>query len=352
MKMTKKTLYIVLIAIVLLAGLLFLTQPRTQLPFNNSIQTRSTNQDGSVVAKQADKAITLKSSQVEVIKAEHGSAPKNLPQLPTVERGQSDRWRLLKSSPSLESSILGLTNDSDVEAVMFSLHLKLLCNKSVFFTDKDPTLAIYNPTGESYRDFLRKLNKESDKGLTEESISKAIALKDEFARRCGQAINSGFASSETKAAIQKSRDAKGALISSPINSKSFEGEGAAARLSALDIVLRDRDLAPIWLAQRFPIFQDFAERAGYFEGMKYSEQQALGWTVICNIGGDCNDNGITRLDACLTSQLCAGSSVAEAVASAIGADKVGTVAARANKLALDLAASGAGFFKPLPKSTK
>lgn len=352
MKMTMKTLYIALIAIVALAGLLFLIQPATRLPAYNSTQTQSTKRDDSVVAKQADTAIASKGIQVEAIKAEHSSAPTNLPQLPTVERGRSDRWRLVKSSTSLESSVLGLTNDSDVEAVMFSLHLKLLCNKSVFFTDKDPTVAIYNPTGESYRDFLRRLNKESNKGLTEESISKAVALKDEFARRCGQATNSGFASSETKAAIQKSRAAGGALILSPINSKSFEGEGATARLSALDTVLRDRDLAPIWLAQRFSIFQDFADKAGYFEGMTYSEQQALGWTVICNFGGDCNDNGITRLDACLTSQLCAGSSVAEAVASSIGADKVGTVAARANKLALDLAASGANFFKSIPKSTK
>jgi len=352
MKMTNKTPYIVLIAIVVLAGLLFLTRPQTQLPIHNSIQTRFTNRDDSVVAKQGDTAIALKGIPVEAIKAAHGSAAMNLPQLPTMERSRSDRWRLLKSSSSLESSILNLTNDSDIEAVMFSLHLKLLCNKSVFFTDKDPTLAIYNPTGESYRDFLHKLNKESDKGLTEESISKAIALKDEFARRCGQAINPGFASSETKAAIQKSRGAEGALISSPVNSKSFEGEGAAARLSALDVVLRDRDLAPIWLAQRFDIFQAFAEKAGYFEGMKYSEQQALGWTVICNFGGDCNDNGITRLDACLTSQLCAGNSVAESVAGAIGADRVAIVAARANKLALDLAASGANFFKPLPKATK
>ncbi len=349
MKMIKKTLCIALIAIVVLAGLLFLTQPQTQLPFHNSIQTRSTNQDDSVAAKQADTVITLKGSQVEAIKAERGSASMNLLPSTAAGQGRSDRWRLVKSSLSLEPSILGLTNDSDVEAVMFSLHLKLLCNKAIFFTDKDPTAATYNPAGESYRDFLRKLNKESSKGLTEESISKAIALKDEFARRCGGATNSGFASSETKAAIQKSRDANGALISSPINSKSFDGEGAAARLSALDIVLRDRDLAPIWLAQRFHIFQDFAEKAGYFEGMKYSEQQALGWTVICNFGGDCNDNGIVRLDACLTSQLCGGNSVAEAVADAVGQDKVPIIAARANRLGLDLAAAGSDFFKPRPK---
>jgi hypothetical protein len=343
-----KTHYIVLAVVVVLAGLLFLTQPAPQLLFQNPIQTPPTNRDGGV-AGQADTSVALKGGPVKSQKIEPGNAPTNFPPLSTAEQGRSDRWRLVKSSPSLESSILGLTNDSDVEAVMFSLHLKLLCNKAIFFTDKDPTAATYNPTGESYRDFLRKLNKESDKRLTEESISKTIALKDEFARRCGQAINSAFASSETKTAIQKSRASGGVLLSSPINSKSFEGEGAAPRLSALDTVLRDRDLAPIWLAQRFPIFQEFAEKARYFDGMNYSEQQAIGWTVICNLGGDCNDDGTTRLDACLTSQLCGGNSVAESVASAVGAEKVADVASRANRLALDLAAAGSDFFKPRSK---
>lgn len=349
--MIKKSLCVALLGLGILAGLLFVTRPSNWLPERNRTQDVPLNQATSaVIVKPAQ--VTAGDQFTESIQ----KTPSYLKEmtLKTLKpesqlQTRAERWRLAKNASSLDQSILSLATDADIEAPIFLAYLIGLCSKSVSFTAKDPLQSVINPTGMTYSDVLRSLNKAFDKGLAEETIAKAIALKEEFALRCGKAIDITFTGDALQNASQRSRAAGGVLISSPINSKSFEGEGAAARLSALDKVLRDRDLPPIWLAQRFPIFQEFAEKAGYFDGMNYSEQQAIGWTVICNLGGDCNDNGTTRLDACLTSQLCGGNSVAESVASAIGAEKVADVAARANRLALDLAAAGSDFFKPRSK---
>lgn len=353
-RMTKKARYIALLGFVILVGLLFATRPSSWTLERNRVQVSSATQ---LTDNSADKL----SQAIPVVQATE-SMHKELSDLNAASLGtakpeaqlqtRAERWRLAKTASSIDQSILSLVNDADVETPIFLAYLIGLCSKSVAFTTKDPFQSTINPTGMTYSDVLRAFNKEFNKGLTEETISKAVALKEEFALRCGKAIDMTFAGDAVRNAAQRSRAAGGALISSPTNFQAFENEGAASRMLALDKVLHDSSLAPIWLSQRLSLFKDAAENAGYFQGLSYQEELSVVWTVICNFGGDCNDNGTTRLDACLTSQLCAGNSVAESVTSAVGVDKVGNIASTANKLALDLSANGADFFKRRVKFTK
>jgi hypothetical protein len=352
-KSVTRTRAVALLALLILAGLVYITQPGSWLFGRNSTQDLPGIQATETTSpKAAQSSVDQPPESLRKTKSDLNAAASWTLKPEVQLQTRAERWRLAKSAPLLDQSVLSLVNDADIETPMFLAYLTGLCGKSVSFTAKDPLQSVINPTGMTYSDVLRSFNKTFSRQLTEETISKAVALKEEFALRCGKAIDMTFAGDGIRNAAQKSRAAGGALILSPTNSLSFESEGAAARITALDKVLHDSSLASIWLSQRFSLFKDAAESAGYFQGLNYQEELSVAWTVICNFGGDCNDNGITRVDACLTSHLCAGSSVAESVAGAIGADRVAIVAARANKLALDLAASGANFFKPLPKATK
>lgn len=341
--MTKKAKYFVLGVFVVLVGLFFLSQSGHWLTASDSTRPTSTTQQRdnvSNLALRSEPAIAISQSNLRSELNESAIKGMATGALMSEMVRRKESWRRMENAHSLEQSISALLNDSDIESPMFALHLKLICGNATFFTSKD------NPAKITYQEYLRGMNT----GLTEEGIAKANALQEAFASRCGRAGETLFLSDEMRAAIQKSKSEGGALALSFSSASSLDGIKTAGQLAALTKVLRNPDLAPIWLTQKFFLFTETAKNAGYFEGLTIDEERAVGWTVICNFGADCSDGGATRFYACRQSYFCSGGSVAESIKNLLGEDKIIIVTARANKLALDLAAGGADFFKlPLKK---
>ena len=155
-----------------------------------------------------------------------------------------------------------------------------------------------------------------------------------------------FALSEFKEGIGKSRLQGSALALAPNSLKELEAGLTAQSYDALDRTLKDRDLAPVWLAKNFWEFRQLPAVKAFLSDLPSEAQHAVAWLAICNLGGGCEEGGLTRLDACLTSQLCAGGSVEESVAHVLGADNMPQLTARANQLGFSILANGAVFFIP------
>jgi hypothetical protein len=276
--------------------------------------------------------------------------------LPSVEDStRITRWRNAKSASSITSQIEQLLVDGDLESPRFAYSLFRLCERAndQKSSEQVPEEAVrirlkeYENgkshvapvTPEEWRMTLAIVNS----GLSKNTVVKKRALSDSFAARCGGSMSDELGLKLVNA-IEKSSKAGSALSNAPYGQLKSDSSFAA-----LEKVLRDPSLASVWLPIKRDFLDDAAKSAGYFEGLNNEDQKALVWMVICNFGSDCADDGITRLNACLSSHLCDGNSVAESVANAVGKDKVPIIAARANKLSLDIAAGGANFFRPRPK---
>jgi hypothetical protein len=350
--MTKKTIFIASSAIAILLGLIFLTPiGKTLVNYSDVRSAALFANDGktnNLSAKNSAGAFASVSPASRAVSTEELLSP-------TRHSKRSTSWRNAKSALSIDARIEELLNDGDLESPRFAYSLFLLCeqaneNKSSEQVTQD-ALRLRLSEYANGKPFIAPTTPEEmrmsraiiDSGLSKNTVAKKRALSDSFAARCGGSMSDELGLKLVNA-IENSVKAGSALSNAPYGD--LKGDSSFA---ALEKVIRDPDLASVWLPIKRDFLDNLAQRAGYFEGLNNDDQKALMWMVICNFGGDCADDGITRLDACLTSYLCDGNSVAEAVANAVGKDKVSIIAARANKLSLDLAASGAALFKPPPR---
>jgi hypothetical protein len=332
--MTKKIFFVLFLGIIILAGVLLLIPPGSGLiqshvvpiPGSASIPT-NTAVSGLSVAKGPAPQQTQSPTKTQT------NATNEMPVLMMATSDRAERWRQIKKATAIEQQILELLNGNDLENPRFAFNLYASC-----------LLAKGRQDRESFsRDNIRFMSKAYDTGMSEEAITKSFALSDNFAIRCGEAGGEKMRDIVSKA-VQKARIAGSVLANAPY--LSIEND---TQLGALDKVLRSPELASEWLSGRRSIFKDAAANNGYLEGFNEREKNAVTWTVVCNLGGDCDDDGITRLNACISSDFCAGNSVAESIVDAVGENKMPLVAARANKIALELVTNGASFFKPRPK---
>ncbi len=352
--MTKKIIVILFFIAIGLAGILFLTpsgktfihheSAEIKTPLFNDVRTNNLSSiSGAEISTASPPLLQANSSEKSPVTME--------------ESKRSIRWKKAKSALSINAEIEQLLIESDVENPRFAYNLFLLCeqaneNKS---SEQLPREVVQQRLKE-YANGKPKPNDTQvtpyewrlthaivDAGYSENTVAKKRALSDKFAARCGGPVSEELGIKVARA-IDDSAKAGSALANAPYGELRSE-----ASFAALEKVLRDPSLAAVWLPIKRGFLGNIAENAGYFEGLNDNDKNALLWLVICNFGSDCADDGITRLDACLNAYLCDGNSVAESVANAVGKDKVPIVAARANKLSLDLAAAGASFFKPRQK---
>jgi hypothetical protein len=350
--MTKKIIFIAFLALIILAGFLFLTPPaktltnhddiRSTAPLSSDVTTNSlSGSRGAEGPKPASSVRPTIASEKYLLAKEVSS--------------RSTRWRNAKSAWSITTQIEQLLINGDLESPRFAYSLFRLCEQAneqksseqvpeeaVRFRLKEyengkPHTAPVTP--EEWRMTLAIVDSRHSKN----TVMKKRALSDSFAARCGGSMSDKLGLKIVNA-NENSIKAGSLLSNAPYGDLRSDSS-----FVALEKVLRDPSLASVWLPIKRDFLDDAAKRAGYFEGLNNDDQKALVWMVICNFGGDCDDDGITRLDACLSSHLCDGNSAAESVANAVGKDKVLIIAARANKLSLDLAAVGANFFKPRSK---
>lgn len=345
---TKKSIFIASLAIAILAGFAFLTPPGRTL-INNALTGKVT------LFANTGKNNKLPASNIEARPLPFSPASqmvtKDELRFSSSTSSRNARWRNAKSALSIDVHIQQLLDNGDLESPRFAYSLFMLCeqasqNKS---SEQVPEEALRVRLKEyaNGRPVVAPITLEEmrmataiiDSGLSKNTVLKKRALSDSFAARCGASMSDELGLKLVNA-IENSGKAGSVLSNAPYGDLKSDSSFAA-----LEKVIRDPDLASVWLPIKRDFLDNAAQKAGYFEGLNNDDQKALVWMVICNFGGDCADDGITRLDACLTSYLCDGNSVAEAVANAVGKDKVSIIAARANKLSLDLAISGAGFFE-------
>jgi hypothetical protein len=334
--MTKKTVLVSLLAIPILAGTVLILSGRGIL-------------DNSLIAPLFKPAYSSAGQAVIKVTEPQSEDARPGKQLPKQQKGVTDkislsvalnnnraeRWQRAKKGAMLEQRFIELLSDGDLESPRFAMHIQHMCLRAKKYQEGSNLV-----TKENLREYMKWVNPE----MSDASIANILLLNSKFSARCGDLGNFSY-NDVTFEVFQKARVAGSVLLAAPSSSK-IDSE---TELTALNSVLRSPELAAVWLAARHLLFTKAAESAGYFVGLNGSERDAVTWTAICNFGGDCADDGLTRLDACLTSYLCGGNSVAEAVADAVGKDKVQTIAARANKLGLDLAVAGSDFFKSRPK---
>jgi hypothetical protein len=345
---TRKTIVIASSVIAILAGFICLTPPGKML-----LNYATTGNAAVFTNSETAKNLSVTSSERPSSPfSPLSQAVANETLFPFARQStRSTRWRNAKSALSINAQIQQLLNDGDLENPRFAYSLFMLCeqaslNKS---SEQVPEEALQVRLKEyaNGKPFVAPITPEEmrmsraiiDSGLSKNTVVKKRALSDSFAARCGGLMSDELGLKLVNA-IENSIKAGSVLGNAPYGDLKSDSSFAA-----LEKVIRDPDLASVWLPIKRDFLDNAAQKAGYFEGLNNDDQKALVWMVICNFGGDCADDGITRLDACLTSYLCDGNSVAEAVANAVGKDKVSIIAARANKLSLDLAISGAGFFK-------
>lgn len=333
--MTKKIVLVSVLAILILTGAIFALSGRNTVESNPASPSFKTAQSSikEGVFKTSESQSQGVQAGVQSTEQQNNATDKATGSV-TWNKDRAERWQRAKNNPTLEQQIVELLNDGDLESPRFALYIKRIC-----------VLASGNQGLRSIpREGMSEAVKELNWQISEASIQRSLSISDKVLARCGN-LGGLFVDNRLIDAITKSRAAGSALALAPTESKI----GNDAQLTALNTVLRSPELAAVWLAERQFFFMKSAESAGYLEGLNGSEKNAVTWTVICNFGSDCADNGLSRLDACLSSDLCGGNSVAEAVADAVGKDKVQIIAARANRLGLDLAAAGSNFFKPRPK---
>jgi hypothetical protein len=335
LNMIKKIGLIFFIGAVILTGGIFLTPLGRGLIESNPVTAISSakNFPSDYPASKSQTPIGAHTQTSKSLSGIQNSDAGGIAPLATLESSRAERWRQVKKATSLEQQFIKLLNDRDVESPRFAMYLNNICSTSKNRQSQGPIT----------REELKAYTKVSGSEMSEESITNSFTLSDKFSSRCSEL---GSIPNMVKAieAVKKARASGSVLSLAPY--LSIENE---EQLTALGKVLENPELASVWLAQRRLLFMGVAENEGYFEGLNSNEKIAVLWTVICNFGADCADDGITRLDACLSSYLCGGNSVAESITDAVGKDKVPIIAARANKLSLDLAAAGADFFKPRQK---
>ncbi len=350
--MTKKIILILFSMVIILTGFLFLTPSGKTLPRHERAETTTPLindfKKDSLSVKSGVETTALSSALRQANTSEKSP-------FAMEESTRSSRWKKAKSALSINAEIEQLLIESDVENPRFAYKLFLLCeqvNESKS-SEQLPAEAVQQRLKEyaNGRPHVTQITPYEwrlthaivDAGYSENTVAKKRALSDKFAARCGGPVSEALGI-KVAGSIDNSAKAGSALANAPYGDLRSE-----ASFAALEKVLRDPSLASVWLPIKRDFLGEIAENAGYFEGLNDNDKKALLWLVICNFGSDCADDGITRLDACLNAYLCDGNSVAESVANAVGKDKVPIVAARANKLSLDLAAAGAGFFKSRQK---
>jgi hypothetical protein len=327
--MTKKLFLIASIGALFLAGFFFLTPPGKEF-VNSTTRNNASNYSDKGLVSTTKNSGNLSVERIPRIQNNNEAA---IPLAPSVNSIRGEQWRIAKKTSSFDSAILDLLNDGNIESPRFALYLSLMCSAAEGRKSDGPIS----------RDELREYSRALGLGLNEEGVTKSFDLSNRFSARCG-AAGSAATRGKIMDAVEKARSDGSLLVLAPYLTIDSDSQSAA-----LNKVLNNSDLASVWLAQRHSLLISSAENTGYFEGLNLREKNAVAWTLVCNFGGDCADDGITRLNACLNSYFCAGNSVAEAVANAVGKERVPIIAARANKLALDLALAGSDFFKPRPK---
>lgn len=350
--MAKKIIFIALFMMLILAGFLFLTPPGKKLLDDSGLQrVTAVPNNGTKTGLSGSNALETAQSNVTV--RQSGSNDPPTPSL--VKDSRSARWRSAKSASSIPAQIEQLLSDSDVENPRFAHRLFTLCEwandqksseqMSVEVAKRRlKELENRSPTTDPFaRESLILYGTIANSQLSKSTAAKKGAISDSFVSRCG-----GPMSNELGIKIAKAIDNAG-RAGAALSDAAFGDLKSDASFVALDKVISEPTLASVWLPTKAYMIEDAAKSAGYLEGFNDEDKAALTWMVVCNFGGDCADDGTTRLNACLSSHLCEGSSVAESVAIAVGKDKLPIIAARANQIALDLAANGAGFFKPRPK---
>lgn len=357
--MTKKTIFIATLVLLILAGFLFLTPPGKELINYGGTRSAASRSNDANVTNMAGGSVS-DSSKSPPTAGQNGANDKSTPTV--ADNTRSNRWKNARGAPSITAQIEKLLSEGDVENPRFAYSFVWLCEQA---TNIKNSAQISDQAAESR---FKEITNEMANGkpypppatpeewlmtvaignlsLKKDVREKKLALSTGFAERCDGATSEELKSRVIKA-IGNSGKAGSSLTNAPYGSSKSD-----ASFVALDKVIRDPSLASVWLPIQKSRLEEAIKNAGYLEGLdnkNNKDKTALAWTVICNFSGDCADGGTTRLDACLSSQLCEGSSVAESVAISVGKDKVPIIAARANQIALDLAASGAGFFKPRPK---
>jgi hypothetical protein len=333
--MKNKIVLISVLVIALLTGVIFALSGAGIIKANPIISlSKPTNSSSGHTVDDSSKSQKV-DARMRTVQPEQQSISNNeAPLSAALNYDRAERWHRAKKAPALEQMYIDLINDGDIESPSFGLYINQLC-MSVKGIEKGEASA---------GKILRELTKGIGIEMSDASIANSYLLGDKFSVRCGNLGNERNMAKATEAV--KKAGAAGSVLASSLKSPKVESD---AEFAALNIVLRRPELAAVWLAERNGLFRSIANGAGYLDELTRTEKIAVIWTVICNFGGDCADDGASRLDACFSSYLCDGNSVAEAVASAVGKEKVPIIAARANKLGLDLAAAGSDFFKQRPK---
>ncbi len=217
----------------------------------------------------------------------------------SIKQRRKQAWRDAENASHLEEVILSLATDSDSESAIFALYVKLICLNVTGISEKNSKL------GMSFFNFLLSTNS----GQSKENTASATRLNEAYKVRCGKAYDIMFAMPELQEGIRKSRLQSSALALAPRSSKEIEAGLTAHSYDAFDRALKDRDLAPVWLAKNFWEFQDVPASKAFLSDLTYEARQAVSWLAICNLGGGCEEGCLTRLNACMTSLLCAANSV-------------------------------------------
>ena len=311
--MRKKIVVITLLASAILAGLLFIT------PLGKAIMSRYEVDPVAAVTNPSTLQLQLP-----------------LP-LPSSESTRTERWQRAKKSLSFEQTITELLNDNDPESPALALHLNITCSEA-----------------HAYKSIARSIAEE-ERRLSPKNAGDIIPPDDKiplksvsFIERCGT-VGAGAGAGAPGAGMGRINDAiQKALAAGSVSTSTGRLKiETAAEHDALNKLLLNPELTYVWLARHSWLFLDAAKNKGYLEDLE-DQRYALFYTVVCNFGADCADDGVTRFNACLLGKLCVGNSVAESVAAKVGADQIGLIAERADKIALEIATNRADFFKPRP----